>query len=102
MDDKKFEELKRQVAEEQCRRDLMQRKKEEIEKLRNGLGLHGRSGYCRLENTIIYQKGYYITEFGRCDDFDKKIEIPEDVIKLLFEAFEIMAAKREKEMGKLK
>ena len=38
MNDKEFEELKRKVNEEQRRRDLIQRKKDEIEKLRNGLG----------------------------------------------------------------
>ena len=64
-------------------------------------GLHGRTGCCRLEKTIIYQKGYYETEFSY-DGFDEKIEIPEDDVKLLFEAFEIMADKREKEMEKLK
>ena len=105
MNDKEFEELKRKVAEEEQRRRKIQRKKDEIEKLRNGLGIVCPNGWTCYLTTIVTQKWTQLTGNdgnGRPEERNKQVELDEKTVELLFEAFEIMAAKREKEMEKLK
>ena len=102
MNDKKFNELKRIVQEEEERRKRIEQLKVEIECLNSRYKLHKPDGLTRNLRTFIKQEWYEESCDGRGPGSGKSygLYLVEGEVELLIEAFEILVKNKQLELEK--
>lgn len=100
MDDRRFEELKRMVEEEQARRDKISALKTEIKLLNSRYKIHKPDGWTRNLQTEIKQEWYEESYDGHGPGSNRSesLVLDDQETKLLIEALEILKRNKELEL----